>query len=189
MIKRPELVQTLLRMATDHVLDIAGHWTETFGRGKVAMQIWEPMATNEIISPAQFEKVVLPYLIELYERLDKTGISYILSHICGEQNLNLPAWVKVPMKDGIVSVGKEIDIDTSIEYFGDRCAVAGNIEPAIIQTGTPDEIYGLCRIAIEKGRRAPRGFALMPGCEVPVGTPPDNLRAMKRAVDDFGRYQ
>jgi hypothetical protein len=24
--------------------------------------------------------------------------------------------------------------------------------------------------------------------EVPVGTPPDNLRAMKRAADDFGRY-
>ena len=117
------------------------------------------------------------------------GIKYLLYHICGEQNLNLPYWAQIPMgSPGIVSIGKEVDITTAIEYFGKDSIIAGNIEPAILQTGTPREIYELCRQAIEKGKRAPRGFALMQGCEIPVNNPPYNLFTMKKAVDDFGWY-
>jgi uroporphyrinogen decarboxylase len=190
LIKKPELVHRILRLATDHVLDIARYWIDTFGVGRVSIQIWEPLAANQIISPAQFEKFVLPYQIELHEKILAMGIKYILCHVCGEQNQNLPYWAQVPMGDsGIISIGKEVDINTAIEYFGDTCTIAGNIEPAIIQTGTPQEIYELCRQAIEKGKRAPRGYALMQGCEVPVNTPPYNLYAMKKAIDDFGWYE
>jgi uroporphyrinogen decarboxylase len=189
LIKKPELVHRLLRLATNHVLDITRHWIDTFGTGRVHIQIWEPLATNQIISPKQFGGFVLPYQIELHEKILAMGIKHILCHVCGEQNLNLPYWAQVPMGDfGIVSLGSEIDITTAIEYFGDTCIIAGNIEPAIIQTGTPQEIYELCRQAIEKGKRTPRGYALMQGCEVPVNTPPYNLYTMKKAVDDFGWY-
>jgi uroporphyrinogen decarboxylase len=188
-IKKPEIVRKLLRLATDHILDIARYWINTFGIMQVSIQIWEPVATNDLISPRQFETLVLPYQIELHEKLLVMGIRYIFCHICGEQNLNLSAWTRVPMGQGIVSIGKEIDIDTAIKYFGDKCTIAGNIEPAIMQTGMPHEIYTLCRIAIEKGKHAPHGFALMPGCEVPVNTPPYNLHAMKKAINDFGWYQ
>jgi len=190
LIKKPELVHRLLRMATDHVLDITQYWIDTFGKGKVSIQIWEPMATNQIISPKQFEKFILPYQVELHEKILAMGIRYILCHVCGEQNLNLPYWAQVPMGDpGIISVGKEIGIDTAISYFGDTCIIAGNIEPAVLQTDTPGTIYELCREAIAKGKRAPRGYALMQGCEVPVNTPPYNLYTMKKALDDFGWYE
>ncbi|MFC1902148.1 uroporphyrinogen decarboxylase family protein [Chloroflexota bacterium] len=190
LIKKPELVHRLLRLATDHVLDIARYWIDTFGAGRVAFQIWEPLATNQIISPPQFEKFVLPYQVELHEKILAMQIKSLLCHVCGEQNLNLPYWAQVPMGDaGIVSIGREIDIATAVEYFGDTSVIAGNIEPAILQTGTPAEIYEVCRRAIEEGKHAPRGYALMQGCEVPVNTPPYNLYTMKRAVDDFGGYE
>jgi uroporphyrinogen decarboxylase len=189
LIKKPELVHRLLRLATDHVLDVARYWIDTFGLGRVHIQIWEPLATNKIISPKQFEEFVLPYQVELHTKILAMGIKYILCHICGEQNRNLPYWANVPMGgSGIISVGKEIDIRTAIEYFGNNCIIAGNIEPAILQTGTPQKIYELCRQAIEKGRHAPRGYALMQGCEVPINTPPYNLYVMKKAVNDFGWY-
>ncbi|OPY74248.1 MAG: methylcobalamin:coenzyme M methyltransferase [Syntrophorhabdus sp. PtaU1.Bin058] len=188
-IKKQGLVHRLLRLATDHILDIARFWVDRFGKGRVNIQIWEPLASNQIISPRHFEKLVLPYQVELHEKLLAIGIKHILCHICGEQNQNLPYWSDVPMgKFGIISIGKEIDITTAIKYFGDRYVIAGNIEPAILQTGTPGEIYELCRQAIEKGKHAPKGFALMQGCEVPVNTPPYNLYTMKKAVDDFGYY-
>ncbi len=189
MIKEQELVCRLLRLATDHVLDIAKLWVETFGKGRVNIQIWEPLASNQVISPKHFEKIVLPYQIELHEKLLAIGIKNILCHICGEQNRNLPHWAEVPMGNfGIISIGKEIDVATAINFFGDRCVIAGNIEPAFLQTGTPREIYELCRRTIERGKHAPNGFALMQGCEVPVNTPPYNLYTMKKAVDDFGFY-
>ncbi|MGD9143803.1 MAG: uroporphyrinogen decarboxylase family protein [Dehalococcoidia bacterium] len=188
-IKKPELVHRLLRLATDHVLDVARCWIDTFGKGRVGIQIWEPLATNDIVSPRQFSEYILPYQTELHRKILAMGIKYILCHICGEQNLNLPYWAQVPMGDsGIISIGEKVDIDTAIEYFGDTCIIAGNIEPALLLTGTPGQIYECCRQAIEKGKRAARGYVLMQGCEVPVNTPPYNLFVMRKAVNDFGWY-
>ena len=190
LIKKPELANRLIRQATDHITEVIRYWTDTFGEGQVIVQIWEPLASNQIISPIQFEKFVLPFQVELHEKILAMGIKYLLCHICGEQNRNLPYWVQVPMgSPGIISIGKEVDISTAIEYFGETCIIAGNIEPAILQAGTPEEIYELCRQAIDKGKSAPRGYALMQGCEVPVNTPPYNLYTMKRAIDDFGWYE
>ena len=189
LLKKPELVHRLLRLTTNHILDIAQYWINTFGRNKVRIQIWEPLASNQIISPKQFEKFVLPYQVEVHQKILAMGIDSILCHICGEQNLNLPYWVQVPMgESGIVSIGKEVDITKAIEYFGKICVIAGNVEPALLQTGTPQVIYQTCQQTIEKGKRAPKGFALMQGCEVPVNTPPYNLYTMKKAVEDFGWY-
>ena len=87
-------------------------------------------------------------------------IRYLLCHICGEQNWNLPYWAQVPMSSpGIISIGKEVDITTAIEYFGETCIIAGNIEPAILQTGAPEEIYELCRHLLRKVNWLP---AVMP---------------------------
>jgi uroporphyrinogen decarboxylase len=189
LIKKPELAHRLLQLATDHIIDIVQYWTDTFGTGRITIQIWEPLTTNQIISPKQFEKFVLPFHVELHEKILVMGIKYLLFHICGEQNLNLPYWAQVPMGNRcIISVGKEVDITKVIEYFGKTCVIAGNIEPTTIQTGKPWEIYELCRQTIEKGKHAIRGYVLMQGCEIPVNTPPYNLYTMKKAVDDFGWY-
>ncbi len=64
----------------------------------------------------------------------------------------------------------------------------GNINPSIIQIGRPEEVYEECRKAIEKGKKAPRGFILMSGCEVPALAPPYNIWIMRKAVSDFGWY-
>ena len=64
--------------------------------------------------------------------------------------------------------------------------IYGNIDPAVIQTGTPVQVYELCRQAIEKGKKAPGGFILGPGCDLPVNAPPVNVYAMTKAAHDFG---
>jgi uroporphyrinogen-III decarboxylase len=66
--------------------------------------------------------------------------------------------------------------------------ILGNIEPALIQLGTPKEIYDACHVAIEKGKKHKRGFILAPGCELPPPTPPYNVWMMAKAVNDFGYY-
>jgi uroporphyrinogen decarboxylase len=189
MIKKPELVHRILRLATDHIVDAVKYWADTFGGSRVVLQIWEPLASNEIISPKQFEKFVLPYMQEAAKKTLDTGVKHIFYHICGEQNLNLPYWVEIPMGDpGICSFGSQIEIATAIEYLGDLAIITGNIEPNIIQTGTAEEVYELCRQAIEAGKKAPRGFMLMSGCETPPDCPPENVRMMSQAIKDFGYY-
>jgi len=189
MVRKPELVRQLLRAATDHILEVIRYWAETFGAERVIPNIWEPLAANQIISPKQFEEFVLPYLKESSEKILGMGVRHIYYHICGEQNLNLPFWAQVTMGDpGIVSVGHEVDLATVINYFGDRCIVVGNVDPVVIQNGTPQEVYQLSKRAIEKGKKAPRGYMLMSGCEIPPMSPPYNVYMMTKAVNDFGWY-
>ena len=188
-LKKPELAHQVLRLATDHIVNAVKYWADTFGGERVITQIWEPLASNDIISPRQFERFVLPYMQESAEKILSMGIRHIFYHICGEQNLNLPYWAQVPMGNpGICSVGSQMEITTAIEYLGDRAIIAGNIEPHILQTGTPQQVYELCQKAIEAGKKAPRGFMLMSGCETPPDTPPYNVYMMRKAIDDFGWY-
>lgn len=187
--KQPELTHRVLRLATEHIVDVVRRWTHTFGTERFMPHIWEPLASNQIISPKQFETFVFPYQKEAHERILAIGVKHILCHICGEHNLNLPYWAQIPMGNpGIVSFGHEVDLTTAIKYFGDTCVIAGNIEPAVIQQGTRDQVYEQCRIAIEKAKYSPRGFILMAGCEVPPMAPPHNLYMMKQAINDFGWY-
>jgi len=189
MIKKPEAAHRLLWLATQHILEVIHHWVNIFGAERVMPNIWEPLAANSMISPKLFQQFVLPYVKEASEKILAMGIKHIYYHICGEQNLNLPYWAQVPMGDpGLVSFGHQVDISTAINYFGDRCIIVGNVDPGVIQSGTPQQVYELCKRCIDKGKRAPRGFMLMSGCEIPPMAPPCNVYMMRKAVDDFGSY-
>lgn len=189
MIKRPELAHRVLQLATDHGVDVARYWVQTFGAERIVARDGLPTASNQVISPKHFEEFVLPYQKQLHQRILALGVKHFFIHICGDQNENLPYLAQVPMGEpGICSFGHEVDITTAIKYFGDSCIIAGNVEPQVIQNGTPQQVYELCRQAIEKGKYAPRGYILMPGCELPVMAPPYNVYMMMKAIDDLGWY-
>ena len=83
----------------------------------------------------------MPYIKKLCETLLGMGYKHIFAHICGEQNLNLPYWAKIPFGDpGIISFGHEIDLKTAAEYFPNDI-IMGNLEPVIIQTKAPGEVF------------------------------------------------
>jgi uroporphyrinogen decarboxylase len=189
LIKAPELAHRLLRIATDHLADTVRHWVKAFGAGVVAVQIWEPLATNQVISSRQFESFVFPYQMELHQKILSAGIRYLLCHICGDQNLNLPLWRQIPMgESGIVSIGKEVALKDAIACFGKTTIIAGNLDPSLIQTGTPRQIYEACQEAIQTGITSPRGYAFMEGCEVPVNTPSYNYYTIRKAICEFDQY-
>lgn len=186
--KKPELVHQLLRLTTDHSLALFAYWKKEFGTKGLMPFVGEPAASNQLISPKVFKDLVLPYLKELHEKILDMGYRHIYCHICGESNKNLPYWAEIPMGDpGIVSVGHEIDLLKAAEYFP-RDVIMGNLEPSIIQTGTPQEIYRRSKALIEQGKNCPGGFAFSPGCEMPPMAPPINVWMMTQAAEDAGWY-
>jgi uroporphyrinogen decarboxylase len=190
MMKKPNVVHRLCRLVADFHIAIAQYWTESFDRPEQIIPLTAaPIESNQMISPKHFREFSLPYQKEVYERMLAMGVKHINTHICGEQNLNLPYWAEIPMGDpGIISVGHEVDLETASKYFPDHILV-GNVEPAVIQIGKPEEVYELSRICIEKGKKHPGGFALAPGCELPPMAPPYNVWMMRKAINDFGWYE
>jgi len=190
MIKKPEVAHHLLRLATDHCLEVAQYWVDTFGAERIYARQAMPTESNQVISPKQFEEFALPYQKELHEKVFALGIKrFGHYHICGDHNQNLPYIAQLPMGEvSLVSFGHEVDLTTAIKYLGDTCIIAGNVNTSVIQTGTPQQVYELCKQCLEKGKQAPRGYALMAGCEIPAMAPPYNVYMMRKAINDFGWY-
>jgi len=188
MLKKPHLVHRLCRLVADFQIALAKYWVDSFGCPERIIPL-TAAPTESIISPDHFREFSLPYQKEVYERMSAMGIKHINTHLCGEQNLNLPYWAEIPMGDpGIISFGHEVDLETASNYFPDDI-IAGNVEPSAIQTGTPEQVYELSRNCIEKGKKHRGGFALAPGCELPPMAPPYHVWMMRKAINDYGWYE
>jgi uroporphyrinogen decarboxylase len=188
MIRKPEIVHHLLRIATDYLVQEADAWWDTFKGTNIIYFPSEPTASNNIISPKLFAEFALPYIDELHRKVLALGYRHILCHICGNQVANLPYWSKVPMGDpGIVSVGPEIDIEMAADFFP-RDIIYGNLDPVILQTGTPDEVYKATGKVVRRGKKLDNRYTFGQGCEIPPRADRENLLAMTRAVEDFGWY-
>ncbi|MBN2032566.1 MAG: hypothetical protein JW836_04755, partial [Deltaproteobacteria bacterium] len=138
MLKNPNNAHRILRLATDHIIEIVGRWVDEFGAQNVIPQFWEPLSTNRIISARQFEQFVLPYLVETGEKILAMGVRHTLYHICGDQNANLHYWAEVPMGDpGLCSFGEEIDIERAVDALGAKAIIIGNVDPSLLLTGHP----------------------------------------------------
>jgi uroporphyrinogen decarboxylase len=190
MLKEPELVHTIQQKLLPFSIALMQYWVDTFGAERLFPWVGgTAAASNQLISPKQFEKFYLPYQKELYKEVHAMGLKHFYVHICGEQNLNLPYWAQLDYGDpGILSFGHEVDLETAGKYFPTDI-IMGNLEPALIQTKTPEEVYELTRNVIEKGRNCPGGFMMAPGCEMPPAAPEENVWAMMQAVSDFGWYE
>lgn len=187
-IKKPYLIKHLLRLATDHFKEGAQYWKDTFGTDGVLAMTTEPTSSNQLTSPKNFEHFALPHIKEAAEHFLALGYKHVYVHICGEQNANLPFWSQVSFGDpGIISIGHEINLETAAKHFP-KDIILGNIEPSLIQMGTPQEVYEASKRAIEKGKDFPGGFILSPGCELPPQAPPVNIWMMTKAANDFGWY-
>ena len=189
MLKKPEVVHRMMRLSTDYFIEYSKYWKQTFNIEATLPFYGEPTAANQIISSRQFEEFVLPYLLELHKAVMEMGYKHLFVHVCGEQNDNLPFWAKIPFgAPGIVSIGHEVELEVAAEYFPDEI-IMGNLEPAIIQTGTAEEVYQAAAEVVKKGKKlAAAGFIFSQGCELPPNSPIENVKAMTRAVNDYGWY-
>jgi uroporphyrinogen decarboxylase len=193
LIRKPALCERLIEMALDHTFNVLEYFVDTFGAKKIRVGLSSPSESNQIFSPKLIERYALPYHKEYHNRLRDLGITKFVFHICGDQNLNLPILSKFAASaDGwphpsILSFGHEVDLDEAARYFPDDI-IFGNIDPVVIQFGTPQEVYDLCRVCIEKGKRIPGGFVMAPGCDLPPRAPAYNVWMITKAVNDLGWY-
>jgi uroporphyrinogen decarboxylase len=189
LIKKPELAHYLIRILNDWNLAGLAKTHEILGTEGVLGITGSPTSSNYLISPKQFAEFVLPGFKEGQEKLRALGYKTTYVHICGDHNKNLPYWSQIDFGDpGIIGIGHEVSLETAAAYFP-HDIILGNLEPAIVQTGTPREVYEATRKVVEMGKKLPGGFIFSTGCDLPPRSPVENVRMMTKAVEDFGWYK
>lgn len=128
-------------------------------------------AAASLLSPHQFREFVQPYEIKLIEAIHGAGAKVKL-HICGNTTKLLHLMVETGAD--IIDVDWMVDLEAALPAADGRCVIAGNLDPVrIIRNGTPDLVRREVDTVLETA--AGRPFILQPGCEVPPGTPIENL--------------
>jgi MtaA/CmuA family methyltransferase len=129
------------------------------------------------LSPALYERLVQPREKRLIEAVHSYGARVRL-HICGDTTHLLP---------GIAGLGADIiDLDHMVDMAGARrvmgegVVLAGNIDPAAVRRShSPQAIH---EAMLRTYEAVGNPYMVTAGCEIPSGTPPENLRALCKPI-------
>ncbi len=129
------------------------------------------------IDPHTYEKLIQTREKQLVKAIQDTG-AHVKLHICGNITHLLP---------GIADLGVDIlDVDHMVEMstvraaVGNRVAISGNMDPVtVVRSGAPATIKNAILNAYEK---VGNPYMVNAGCEIPSGTPTENLRALCEPV-------
>jgi MtaA/CmuA family methyltransferase len=173
---RPEWVDEFLRLCADVGVQFA---RAQVAAGADIIGLGDALASQ--VSPAMYRRFALPHEKRIFAAVHEMGALCRL-HICGNTTRIL--------EDMVASGADIIDLDWMVDFghaahiFGDRAAPCGNMDPvAVMQYGTPSKVRELTVRCLETGGARAISAA---GCEIPDGTPHQNLQAQTQALADFG---
>lgn len=174
----------LLELSVDSSLK----WIEVFKKefGIISTGFCDPVTCTDILSYKQFMELSVPFIKRLVDGIKEITGSAPLCHICGGTK---GLWNELA-DAGIISFSVDNceDLEELKQKSGDRMVIIGNIPPVdIIKNGSIDDVIEHCKICIEKGSENPMGFMLNTGCQVPIGTPKENIEAFIYAARKYGK--
>lgn len=174
-ITEPDLTFKFANYAADYEKMWLEH-VETIGIDCIQMS--EPTASWDMISPEMFEEFALPNLQRAYKPLRKTKK---VLHICGNMLPMLEQMIE-SQADGL-SVEEKTDSYKAVEECNKRAALIGNVgvvKPLL--QGTPDDVRAA---AIHS---ADAGFDIISaGCGMSALIAKENVRAMVDAIVNYKR--
>ena len=146
----------------------------------------DPVSSTSLISVEQYKKFSLPYFQKNVDYIKKNGGGCGL-HICGTSR---GLWeILNDTGIGAFSLDNVEDLEVAKEILGPYMGIQGNVPPVeVMKLGTPYDVLRYSKECIRKGYDSPKGFVLTSGCQMPIGTPKENMQALMDAARIFGRY-
>lgn len=134
-------------------------------------------STASLIGLEMYRQFVEPYQRPVIEAIRRAG-AYPFLHVCGNSN-HLSSRLAATGA-ACVEIDGPADLGRSVQAFADRAAVRGNVPTMLLRDGSVDQVEHAARQCLQAA--ASGRLILSPGCGVPRGTPPENIRALVRVA-------
>lgn len=185
----PDVIRHLLKIAVQYLCKSADMMIQAFGLERCSVSSYYPFESNQLISPHIFEKYAYPAMMEIHEEFRKKGLRNFGIHICGDHNKNLEFFKDLNLAPGsFISSDERNSLVKVSGILGKEHTYAGNISSMLLVQGAQEQVYRQAQEVIEEMKFNEGGFVLMPSCDLPINTRPENLDAMLQAAIDFGKY-
>ncbi len=138
------------------------------------------------MAPKHFETLALPFLERIVDELAVEGITTLL-HFDNDWTPFLHYFKEFPRGTCILELDGATDIFKAKEILGDVMCIMGDVPATLLAFADPVEVRAYCKKLIEVVGEG-GGLILSSGCSIPSNAKPENIRAMREAVDEYGCY-
>jgi len=164
----PTFTDELMERCTDVAIDFAKAQIEN---GADTIGIGDAIASQ--VSPVVYEKRIQHLEKRIVQVIHESG-AFVRLHICGNITHLLPGISDLDVD--ILDVDHMVEMKEVRKIVGNNVTLAGNIDPVHgVRNGNPEGIKKYMN-QIYQGVGNP--FMINAGCEIPSGTPVENLKAL-----------
>lgn len=169
----PEKVKAACEKATPEIIKTAINGVKSTGGNRIAIFAMRSSAT--FISPDMFEEFAWPGLKQMIEAFYEAGIISVV-HADANWLPMLPYFREVPKGSCIIELDSATDIEKAYEILKGYQIIRGDVPPTLMAFGTEEEVKAYCDKLINLAMGG--GFIIGTGCEVPLNSKVENLRAL-----------
>jgi uroporphyrinogen decarboxylase len=188
----PEVVDALMRHMVDYYAEVSRRIFDAAAGAIDIFFIGNDLGsqTGPLLSPALFERFVLPHLERLIDLGHDCGLK-VMMHCCGGFAPLIPALVRASL-DGLHAVQPScagMDLPTLKRQFGSRILFNGAIDSHhVLIKGTPDLVRQKTREVLDIMKPGGGYVAGASHDSILEETPVENVLAMFDAIREYGKY-
>ena len=171
----PAATHALLEKATAFLIDYAKAFKAAGCHG---LLMAEPAAG--LISPKMSRDFSADYIKRVVDAVKDESFAFVL-HNCGKTE----KMVDIMLSTGAsaLHVGNAVEMRNILPQTPNNVPVMGNLDPAgLFRLGTPEIVYQAAMTLLEQTAEFPN-FVLSSGCDIPPGTPLENIQSFFRALE------
>ncbi|MEM1539251.1 MAG: uroporphyrinogen decarboxylase family protein [Candidatus Bathyarchaeia archaeon] len=142
-----------------------------------------PLHLNEYLSPKLYNEFYWPYLKTAIIEWNKRGIKCQVAFE-GRHDAHLEKLLELPKGWGI-GLFEKTDIRKAKKLLEGHTCVMGGIPPTLLLNATPQQIEEYIRKLLEDTMEG-GGLILASSTAIPAETPPENVKAVIKAVEKYG---
>jgi len=141
------------------------------------------------LGPDHFRRFVLPELKRAVKLVKGVEGKYIGFYMVGRIKKQLPLVIQYACPDFIepFELQSDITLRDAKSLYGDRICIMGNFDPVLLAFGTYEDCVRETLRCLSEGM-SNGGYVLVTGDEVPANAKLDNLKAIVRTAEKYGRY-
>jgi len=173
----PTTLEALLEKVTPFLLEYVLAFRATGVDGVIMA---EPAAG--LLSPRGLGRFSSRYIRQIIEAAQSPEFAIIL-HNCGAKLVHLPKILEAGAE--IYHFGAPMDLPAALEAVQGKVILSGNLDPTnVFYSGKPQSVRQASTDLLSAVRPHPN-FFLSSGCDLPPGTPLENIRAALQTAQDF----
>ena len=178
--RNPEMVHRLLEKCMAFITDYVKAFKEAGTNGVIMA---EPAAG--LLSPALCQEFSSDYIRKLVDEVQDEHFIIVL-HNCGHVEKLVPSMLSTGCR--AFHFGNAVDMTAVMPQMPWGTLAFGNIDPSnVMKLGTPDKVKEKTLELLEK-TAVYKNYVLSTGCDIPPGTPVENIDAFFEALSTFNNY-